>query len=99
MTKSEKIQALETELELERAKHNAAKAQLKEYKKREESYVTACLKWADCSSDGYRARIEVYSSPAPYGAANFDYKSFTNALGQFLRKWNSAAQETCGPLK
>ena len=95
MTKAEKIKALETELKLERAEHNATKDQLREYKKYEQFFAIAHAQYIESDCNDCSAKIVVQFHSAPFGAGNWTYASFTDALQQFLVKWNLAAQGAC----
>ena len=87
MTKAEKIENLELQLKV-------ALIELGEYRKKEERIVYAETTGAEYDyCRGFRETIVIRSSPAPYGAARFDYEGFQKALAQFLAKWNEAALE------
>ena len=95
MTQSEKIKMLEAELEAERLEHEKAKAEIKEYKKREETCEVVERGEAGCDGYGYWQSFRVRSFEAPYGTGAFGFEAFHKALTQFLNKWNEAAQEAC----
>lgn len=95
MTKGEQIKMLEAELKAERLEHEKAKAEIKEYKKREETCAIVERGEAGCDGYGYWQSFRVRSFKAPYGTGAFSFEAFHKALTQFLNKWNEAAREAC----
>ena len=95
MTQAEKIKMLEAELKAERLEHEKAKAEIKEYKKREETCAIVERGQAGCDENGYWQAFLVRSFKAPYGTGAFGFEAFHKALTQFINKWNEAAREAC----
>ena len=95
MTQAEKIKMLEAELKAERLEHEKAKAEIKEYKKRDET--CAIVERGEAGHDGYGFWQDflVRSFKAPYGTGAFSFEAFHKALTQFINKWNEAAREAC----
>ena len=95
MTQAEKIKMMEAELKAERLEHEKAKAEIEEYKKREET--CAIVERGEAGHDGisYWQSFYVRSFKAPYGTGAFSFMAFHEALNQFLNNWNEAAREAC----
>lgn len=95
MTQAEKIKMLEAELKAERLEHEKAKAEIEEYKKREETFVYIQHLGAEGGINGFCEKIAIHYHDAPYGAGMFNEGGFHKALEQFIDKWNRAATEAC----
>ena len=95
MTKAEQIRMLEAELKAERLEHEKAKAEIKEYKKRDETCAVVERGEAGCDGYDYWQSFRVRSFQAPYGTGAFGFEAFHKALTQFINKWNEAAREAC----